>query len=194
MKFYYECFSRNNWSYVDRKEDAYLLLLHLSTWSTKMRDGRILRVLTLRLGCRKRDWKKKDAYLLSHDMKSIERVLKVLMLRLGCRKRNWKKRDAYLLLLHLLTWQEATKWKNIESIDVKVTMKERLEKERCLPSTLKSINMINEDERWKSIESINVKVRMQKERLEKERCLPSILTSINMTESDKMEEYWEYWC
>ena len=47
--------------------------------------------------------------------------------------------------------------------------KERLEKERCLPSTLKSINMINEDERWKSIESINVKVRMQKERLEKGR-------------------------
>ena len=64
MKFYYECFSRNNWSYVDRKEDAYLLLLHLSTWSTKMRDGRILRVLILRLGCRKRDWKKRDAYLL----------------------------------------------------------------------------------------------------------------------------------
>ena len=66
-------------------------------------DERVLRVLTLRLRCRKRDWKKKDAYLLSHDMKSIERVLKVLMLRLGCRKRNWKKRDAYLLLLHLLT-------------------------------------------------------------------------------------------
>ena len=50
------------------------------------KDERVLRVLTLRLGCRKRDWKKKDAYLLllnlSHDMKSIERVLRVLMLKL----------------------------------------------------------------------------------------------------------------
>ena len=58
--------------------------------------------------------------------------------------------------------------------------KERLEKERCLPSTLKSINMINEDERWKSIESIDVKIRMQKER-----CLPSTFTSINMINEDE---------
>ena len=90
-------------------------------------------------------------------------------------------KNAYLLLLNL-----SHDTKSIERVlrvlTLKVTMqKERLEKERCLPSSY----IYHMTRRRESIESIDIKIRMQKERLEKERCLPSTLTSINMINEDE---------
>ena len=82
----------------------------------------------LRLRCRKRDWKKKDAYLTSINMinederwKSIESIdVKIRMQKERCLPSTFTS-------INMINEDE--RWKSIENIDVKM-QKERLEKER----------------------------------------------------------------
>ena len=84
----------------------------------------------LRLRCRKRDWKKKDAYLTSINVinederwKSIESIdVKIRMQKERCLPSTFTS-------INMINEDE--RWKSIENIDVKVRMqKERLEKGR----------------------------------------------------------------